>query len=84
MENPYIYYIPIYPDDDFSEALTHLFSGQKGLDDEIIALLHELDDRERRGEGVDYVKALEDRINIKHLDVHQLHRDRNRFVTAQK
>lgn len=77
METPYIYYIPIYPDDDCSEALMHLFSGEPGLDHEIVSLLKELDSREQRGEGVDYVKTLEDRIKIKQVVVHQLHRNCN-------
>jgi len=77
METPYIYYIPIYPDDDCSEALMHLFSGEPGLDHEIVSLLKELDNREQRGEGVDYVKTLEDRIGIKQVVVHQLHRNCN-------
>jgi hypothetical protein len=76
METPYIYYIPIYPDDDRSEALMHLFSGESGLDTKIIALLHELDTREHKGEGVDYVKELENRIGLKRVIVHELHRDR--------
>jgi hypothetical protein len=62
MENPYIYYIPIYPDDDCSEALMHLFSGKVGLDSQILDLLEELDTRESQGEGVDYVRQLEERI----------------------
>ena len=76
MEIPYIYYIPIYPDDDRSEALMHLFSGESGLDTKIINLLSELDTREYKGEGVDYVMELENRIELKRVIVHELHRDR--------
>ncbi|AFY73398.1 hypothetical protein Syn7502_01304 [Synechococcus sp. PCC 7502] len=83
MEVPYIYYIPIYPDDDCSETLMHLFSGEPGLDIKILALLKELDHRERKGEGVNYIQEFEDKIGLKRVLVHQLHRDRNRFFTAQ-
>lgn len=76
MENPYIYYIPIYPDDDCSEALMHLFSGTEGLDAQILDLLEELDRRESKGEGVDYVKQLEERIGLNRVVVHELHRSR--------
>ncbi len=79
MDIPYIYYIPIYPDDDCSEALMHLFSGERGLDHQIVDLLKELDRREERGEGVDYVKELEERIGVKRIVVHQLHRNLNRL-----
>jgi hypothetical protein len=81
MDIPYIYYIPIYPDDDCNETLMHLFSGEPGLDRQIVALLHELDDREKKGEGVDYVKAFED-LGMKRVSVRELHRDRKHFVTA--
>lgn len=82
MEVPYIYYIPIYPDDDCSETLMHLFTGEPGLDTKILALLQELDNREQQGEGVNYVQEFEERIGLKRVLVHQLHRDRNRFFTA--
>jgi hypothetical protein len=83
METPYIYYIPIYPDDDCSETLMHLFSGEQGLDTKILALLHELDHREGKGEGVNYISEFEEKIGLKRVLVHQLHRDRNRFFTAE-
>jgi len=83
MEVPYIYYIPIYPDDDRSEALMHLFSGAEGLDTQILALLQELDHREEKGEGVDYVRQLEDRLGIKRVVVHELQRDRHNLLTIK-
>lgn len=76
METPYIYYIPVYPDDDCSETLMHLFMGQPGLDKQILALLDELDRREQAGEGVDYLQELEDKLGLKRVSVHQLSRDR--------
>ena len=84
MESPYIYYIPIYPDDDCSETLMHLFSGEKGLDEKILVLLHELDAREHKGEGVDYIKEFEDKIGLKRVLVHQLHCDRKKFFTVER
>ncbi len=74
MSVPYVYYIPIYPDDDLSEVLMHLFIGEPGLDQQILSLLHELDRRESHGEGVDYVAELERRLNLQHLPVHELQR----------
>jgi hypothetical protein len=82
METPYIYYIPIYPDDDCSEALMHLFGGEPGLDTKILDLLEELDSRERRREGVDYVRELENRLGIKRIVVHELRRSLDRLVTV--
>lgn len=76
MESPYIYYVPIYPDDDCGETLMHLFSGTPGLDKEILALLEELDRREHQGEGVDYLQELEEKLGLKRVSVHQLNRDR--------
>jgi hypothetical protein len=80
MDTPYIYYIPIYPDDDCGETLMHLFSGEPGLDSKILELLHELDKREGRGEGVDYIQEFEDKLGLKRVSVRQLPRDRSRFV----
>jgi hypothetical protein len=80
MDTPYIYYIPIYPDDDCSETLMHLFSGEPGLDTKILELLRELDRREERGEGVDYIQEFEDKLGLKRVSVRQLPRDRSRFV----
>ncbi len=77
--NPFVYYIPIYPDDDSNETLMHLFSGEPGMDTQILALLQELDHREEQGEGVDYIKAFEEKLGLKRLSVHELHRDR--FIT---
>jgi hypothetical protein len=76
METPYIYYVPIYPDDDCTETLMHLFSGKPGLDKEILALLEDLDRREQQGEGVDYLQELEDKLGLKRVSVHLLTRDR--------
>jgi hypothetical protein len=80
MDTPYIYYIPIYPDDDCGETLMHLFSGEPGLDTKILELLRELDRREERGEGVDYIQEFEDKLGLKRVSVRQLPRDRSRFV----
>jgi hypothetical protein len=80
MDTPYIYYIPIYPDDDCSETLMHLFSGEEGLDNQIVALLEQLDQRERKGEGVNYVKEFEDKLNLKRVAVRQVPRQQSRFV----
>jgi hypothetical protein len=80
MDNFYVYYIPIYPDDDCSETLMHLFSGQPGLDNHILALLKELDTRERNGEGVDYIQEFEDKLGLKRVSVRKLHRDHSKFV----
>jgi len=75
---PYVYYIPIYPDDDASEILLHLFMGEPGLDQQILGLLQELDRRESQGEGVDYIAELEQRLKLQRLPVHELHRQRSR------
>jgi hypothetical protein len=80
MSIPYVYYIPIYPDDDHSETLMHLFIGEPGLDKQILDLLQELDKRESKGEGVDYVAELERRLNLRHLPVHELQRHRSTQV----
>jgi hypothetical protein len=80
MDTPYIYYIPIYPDDDCGETLMHLFSGEPGLDTKILQLLQELDRREEKGEGVDYIQEFEDNLSLKRVSVRQLPRDRSRFV----
>ncbi len=80
MDIPYIYYIPIYPDDDCCETLMHLFSGEPGLDAKILALLEELDGREGKGEGVDYIREFETKLGLKHVPVRQLPRNRSRFV----
>ncbi|MEI6427567.1 MAG: hypothetical protein WCO45_04130 [Pseudanabaena sp. ELA607] len=77
MSDPYIYYIPIYADDDCSEALMHLFSGQKGQDTDIMAVLDVLDRREKQGEAVDYIYELETKLGLKHVSVHMLSRDRS-------
>jgi hypothetical protein len=76
MDTPYIYYVPIYPDDDCSEALMHLFEGAPELDQQISALLNELDRREHEGEGVDYVSQLEERLALRRITVHHINRDR--------
>lgn len=80
MDTPYIYYIPIYPDDDCGETLMHLFSGEPGLDTKILQLLQELDRREEHGEGVDYIQEFEDKLSLQRVSVRQLPRDRSRFV----
>ena len=80
METPYIYYIPIYPDDDNCETLMHLFIGQPGLDTEILSLLEILDNREHEGEAVDYVHELEDKCHLKRVSVRFLPRNRDRAV----
>ncbi|CAN1211588.1 hypothetical protein TUMEXPCC7403_15400 [Tumidithrix helvetica PCC 7403] len=80
MDTPYIYYIPIYPDDDCSETLMHLFSGEPGLDKEIFALLEQLDKRESKGEAVDYIKEFEVKLRLKRVSVRQLPRHQSRFV----
>jgi hypothetical protein len=80
MDIPYIYYIPIYPDDDNCETLMHLFIGQPGLDDEILDLLETLDSREHAGEGVDYVRELEKKFDLKRISVRFLPRKRDRAV----
>jgi hypothetical protein len=81
MDTPYIYYIPIYPDDDHEETLMHLFSGEPGLDKQILALLKDLDQLEHEGHGVDYIDELEAKLNLKRVTVHEVHRDRSRFAT---
>ncbi len=78
MDIPYIYYIPIYPDDDNCETLMHLFIGQPGLDSEILELLEDLDNREHSGEGVDYVHELEEKFGLKRISVRFLCRKRER------
>jgi hypothetical protein len=80
MDTPYIYYIPIYPDDDNCETLMHLFMGNAGLDAEILTLLEDLDDREHKGEAVDYVHELEAKFGLKRLSVRFLPRKRERAV----
>jgi hypothetical protein len=80
MDTPYVYYIPIYPDDDCSETLMHLFYGEPGLDTKILQLLQELDRREEHGEGVDYIQEFEDKLSLRRVPVRQLPRDRSRFV----
>jgi hypothetical protein len=80
METPYIYYIPIYPDDDNCETLMHLFIGQPGLDTEILSLLEALDDREHKGEAVDYIHELESQVGLKRISVRFLPRKRDRAV----
>jgi hypothetical protein len=80
MEIPYIYYIPIYPDDDTSETLMHLFIGQPGLDTEILNVLETLDDREHKGEAVDYVRELENKCGLKRVSVRYLPRKRDHAV----
>jgi hypothetical protein len=80
MDTPYIYYIPIYPDDDSSETLMHLFTGQPGLDNEILSLLETLDSREHEGEAVDYIHELEEKVGLKRLSVRYLPRKRDRAV----
>ena len=80
MEIPYIYYIPIYPDDDSSETLMHLFIGQPGLDTEILSVLETLDEREHQGEAVDYVHELETKFDLKRISVRYLPRKRNHAV----
>jgi hypothetical protein len=80
MEIPYIYYIPIYPDDDSSETLMHLFIGQPGLDTEILSVLETLDEREHKGEAVDYVHELESKFDLKRISVRYLPRKRNHAV----
>ncbi|NUN64660.1 hypothetical protein HCU40_07830 [Pseudanabaena biceps] len=80
MEIPYIYYIPIYPDDDNCETLMHLFIGEPGLDTEILNLLETLDKREQEGEAVDYVHELEDKFELKRVSVRFLPRNRDRAV----
>ncbi len=80
MEIPYIYYIPIYPDDDNCETLMHLFIGEPGLDTEILNVLETLDDREHTGEAVDYVHELEDKCGLTRISVRFLPRKRDRAV----
>jgi len=80
METPYIYYIPIYPDDDCSETLMHLFIGQPGLDTEILRVLENLDEREHNGEAVDYVHELENKCGLKRISVRYLPRKSDRAV----
>jgi len=80
MEIPYIYYIPIYPDDDSSETLMHLFIGQPGLDTAILNLLEELDEREHQGEAVDYIHELEGKCGLQRVSVRYLPRKRARAV----
>ncbi|AFY68643.1 hypothetical protein Pse7367_0332 [Thalassoporum mexicanum PCC 7367] len=84
MDTPYIYYIPIYVDDDHDETLRHLFSGKPGLDQQILALLKDLDQREQAGEGVDYIDELEAKLELKRISVHEVHRDRSRLATHSK
>jgi len=80
MEIPYIYYIPIYPDDDNCETLMHLFIGEPGLDTEILNLLETLDNREHEGEAVNYVNELEAKFDLKRISVRFLPRKRDRAV----
>lgn len=80
METPYIYYIPIYPDDDNCETLMHLFIGQPGLDSEILQVLESLDNREHEGEAVDYVHELEEKCGLQRVSVRYLPRKRDRAV----
>jgi len=80
MDIPYIYYIPIYPDDDNCETLMHLFIGEPGLDTEILTLLEALDNREHEGEAVDYIHELESNIGLKRVSVRYLPRKRDRAV----
>jgi hypothetical protein len=80
MDTPYIYYIPIYPDDDNSETLMHLFMGKPDLDTEILSLLETLDSREHEGEAVDYVRELENKFDLQRLSVRCLPRNRDRAV----
>jgi hypothetical protein len=81
MDHPYIYYVPIYPDDDCSEALMHLFEGEPDLDSQISSLLKELDRRENEGEGVDYVSQLEERLGLRRIAVHHISRNRSNSNT---
>ena len=76
MEHRYVYYVPIYPDDDCSEALMHLFEGEPELDQQISNLLHELDRREHEGEGVDYVGQLETQLGLQRITVRHVSRNR--------
>ena len=80
MEIPYIYYIPIYSDDDNCETLMHLFIGEPGLDTEILNLLETLDNREHEGEAVNYVNELEAKFDLKRISVRFLPRKRDRAV----
>jgi hypothetical protein len=80
MDAPYIYYIPIYPDDDCSEALMHLFTGEQGLDKEIVALLEALDRRESNGEAVNYIHEFEEKLKLRRVSVHQVPRHQSRYV----
>ncbi|MEI6063643.1 MAG: hypothetical protein WCQ26_03550 [Pseudanabaena sp. ELA748] len=80
METPYIYYIPIYPDDDSSETLMHLFIGQPGLDTEILSVLETLDEREHKGEAVNYIRELEAKCGLQRISVRYLPRKRDRAV----
>ena len=80
MDIPYIYYIPIYPDDDNCETLMHLSIGQPGLDAQILGVLEDLDNREHSGEGVDYVHELEEQCGLKRISVRFLPRKRERAV----
>jgi hypothetical protein len=77
MDSPYIYYVPIYADDDCSEVLMHLFEGEPGLDLQISQLLTELDRREEAGEGVSYVGQLEANLGLKRITVRHVRRDRH-------
>jgi hypothetical protein len=80
MDIPYIYYIPIYPDDDSCETLMHLFVGQPGLDSQILSLLEDLDARELHGEAVDYVSELEAKCGLQRVSVRYLPRKKDRAV----
>ncbi len=80
MDTPYIYYIPIYADDDNCETLMHLFMGNPGLDAEILSLLEILDSREHDGEAVDYVHEIESKFDLKRVSVRYLPRNRDRAV----
>jgi hypothetical protein len=80
MEIPYIYYIPIYPDDDCSETLMHLFIGKPGLDAEILTVIEALDEREHSGEAVDYVHEIESKCDLQRISVRCLPRKRDRAV----
>ncbi|MBD2103412.1 hypothetical protein [Leptolyngbya sp. FACHB-261] len=76
MDAKQIYYIPIYPDDDCCETLMHLFEGDPGLDDAILALLRKLDERESGGEGVDYIAEFERELGLRRISVRFIARKR--------
>ncbi len=76
MDAKQVYYISIYQDDDSCETLMHLFEGEPGLDDAIVSLLYQLDEREHSGEGVDYIAEFEQRLSLRRIPV--------RFITRQR